>query len=63
MIGDPVTPVECDSCHETEYFEMTALAQKSWDNRNLAAKLKRARWSVVGDVTFCPECHVDAEHV
>lgn len=56
-IGDPCIPVECDKCGEVEHFSMTSLARESWDNRNLPAKMKRARWFVDGEITICPECN------
>ncbi len=55
-IGDPHIQVECDKCGEVEEFGMTSLAQRSWDNRDLAAKMKHAHWRVDGDETICPEC-------
>ena len=56
MIGDPQVPVECDRCGEVEHFDMTPLATRSWDNRHLAAKMKRAGWRMDGDQATCPDC-------
>lgn len=56
MIGDPVTPVTCDKCGYVENFDMTSLASRSWDNRYLEGKLKRAGWATCGEDTVCPDC-------
>lgn len=55
MILDPIQPVECDQCQQRDEFDMTSLAQRSWDNRNLDAKMKRAGWLTDGEWHFCCE--------
>ena len=55
MIGDPRITVMCDQCGHEDDFDMTSLVQRSWDNRNLAAKMKRAGWITRGDQHFCSE--------
>lgn len=53
MIGEPLTPVECDQCGEIDYFDMTALTCNSYDNRGLKSAMRRAGWVTEDDRTFC----------
>lgn len=55
MILDPIQPVECDQCHDRMEFDMTACVQRSWDNRSLEIKMKRAGWLTDGERHFCSE--------
>lgn len=62
MIGEPRICVDCDNCHTEDWFEMTALAARSWDDRNLAKAMKRLGWIVDGDHTYCcEECAAEAK--
>lgn len=58
MRGDPIIRVECNGgCGTEEEFGMTPLARGSFDDRNLEADLRAARWTVVGeDEEYCEDC-------
>lgn len=60
MKDEPTQPVHCDRCGVTDNFKMTSLARSSWDNRNLAAKMKRAGWVTNGEEDWCADCAEDA---
>ena len=58
-MGEPIVIVECDSCKEKQEIELTPLAQRSWDMRNVFSKLHIMGWHIHGDATICPDCRQD----
>lgn len=60
MIGDPTITVYCDRCTHEESFDLTPLAGKSWDARNLPGEMRRAGWVKTDDgELFCEDCAID----
>ena len=59
-ISDAYVMITCDRCGQEEPYELTALACKGWDARNLTdAFLSRRGWVVKGDQHFCDTCVED----
>ena len=59
MVGEPVIKVWCDKCEYEEEFSMTALANGSYDDRDLERQLLKQNWRLEDGTdgkTFCPEC-------
>jgi len=59
MVNDPQVMVTCDKCNYEDRYNMTSVAQRSWDNRNLEAQLKRYGWTLPNGIngeTICAEC-------
>jgi len=58
--NEPTITLSCDRCQdantEPEEFELTALVQRSWDNRYGEAKALREGWRKDGPMWVCPEC-------
>ena len=64
-IGEPMVLVVCDRCYDEEYVELTPLAQRSWDMRNVIPALEHQGWEVrgKGESTICSECRKKRETV
>jgi hypothetical protein len=56
MISDAFVTVTCDGCFDTEQVALTATARRSWDERDVTARLKSMGWVVEGDEHFCGDC-------
>jgi len=61
MRSDPFVRIECDRCGIYEYYDMTPLAQRSWDLRNLDRQLENDGWRISGDEHICHECQEDMD--
>jgi len=55
-VSDAYVEVTCDGCHAIEVVQLTAIACRGWDERNVAAHLKSIGWTVEGDLHYCDEC-------
>jgi hypothetical protein len=56
MISDAYVEVTCDGCNTVEIVQLTAIACRGWDERNVPAHLENIGWSIEGDKTYCDEC-------
>lgn len=55
-IESPIIRVECDKCGEVDEYGMTSLAGGGWDDRNLAAAMKRDGWVQRDGRDICSGC-------
>lgn len=61
-ICDPAILVVCDACGIEDQFNLTKLAGRGWDDRNLDSSMKRAGWTLRPDGEwFCPDCTEEAK--
>jgi hypothetical protein len=59
-ISDAFVNVACDKCGHEEPYELTAIACKGWDARNITETfLARRGWVVKGAQHFCDGCVED----
>ena len=56
MISDAYVEVTCDGCNTVEIVQLTAIACRGWDERNVPDYLRRIGWTVNGDEHLCDEC-------
>lgn len=58
--NEPIITLSCDRCQDSngdpQEFELTALVQRSWDNRHGDATALRKGWHKDGLMWVCPEC-------
>lgn len=57
-ISDAFVYVSCDDCGAGEEVELTPLAGRGWDDRNVAKYLLRTGWGVNEDegTYYCQDC-------
>lgn len=56
MKSDAYIIVTCDSCRTSLEIELTALASRGWDDRNVNTELAREGWECAEGRDICPEC-------
>ncbi len=61
MTLEAIAFVYCDSrlsddCEKEIEVELTELAGGGWDARNVPARLKKYKWTIVGDEHICEAC-------
>lgn len=59
--SDAYINVTCDKCEYLEEVELTAIACKGWDERNVKGVLKSRGWLCEGDQEICESCRDEAE--
>ena len=58
--GDAYIRVECDTCHDFIDIELTFIAGREWDERNVDGELERQGWRDEGDnIHTCSMCLED----
>jgi hypothetical protein len=61
--SDAYINVTCDKCGYLEEVELTAIARKGWDERNVKSSLKNHGWFCGDDQEVCESCHDNDEPV
>mgnify|MGYP003443977223 FL=1 len=61
--SDAYINVTCDKCEYLEEVELTAIACKGWDERNVKAVLKNHGWLCDDDQEICESCREDDKPV
>lgn len=57
MRSEPTITITCDRCEVEEVtVGLTALARRSYDERNVDGELKRFGWKVEDGQDICDEC-------
>ena len=56
MLSDAYIEATCDGCHQVEVVQLTATAERGWDERNVVRHLESIGWLVDGDCHYCEDC-------